>query len=250
MVFDTSWQKDPTGRGAWTQKGGATPYYALTATGTPNVGSHWVRRERAALPKDQSDAFHSVNAAAQATQRLLNAATGSTLVVDGWIGKATDTAIRQYQANNGLRVDGQIGPKTMRALLLPTAVKHAAAKAVPLDYMSGLVAFESGWDPAAVGMNGWDHGLGQINLEVHTVTWEQAMDYEYALEWTANNLINGYNRWLSRCQKSGANPWHIAIANHNSPKLAMEWAETGKAPYVEGRVIQIDTYVARVLASA
>lgn len=39
--------------------------------------------------------------------------------VDGIFGRATDSAVRQFQANNGLTVDGIVGPRTMAVLLPP-----------------------------------------------------------------------------------------------------------------------------------
>jgi len=48
-------------------------------------------------------------------QELLNG-SGADLVVDGDAGRATDAAIRQFQEEAGLTVDGVVGAKTLEAL--------------------------------------------------------------------------------------------------------------------------------------
>jgi peptidoglycan hydrolase-like protein with peptidoglycan-binding domain len=57
----------------------------------------------------------------RAVQRQLNART-SSLAVDGTFGPQTALAVRQFQQNNGLLIDGIVGPNTWYALVTaPTA---------------------------------------------------------------------------------------------------------------------------------
>jgi len=49
-------------------------------------------------------------------QDQLNYKLGISLSVDGRFGRATETAVRDFQASVGLRVDGLVGPQTWVAL--------------------------------------------------------------------------------------------------------------------------------------
>ncbi|MDE6583601.1 MAG: peptidoglycan-binding protein, partial [Clostridia bacterium] len=54
-------------------------------------------------------------------QFILNNQYGYRLSVDGAFGRNTENAVRQFQENNGLSVDGIVGPNTWKTLLvLPT----------------------------------------------------------------------------------------------------------------------------------
>ena len=53
-------------------------------------------------------------------QRLLNNAGYGYLVEDGVFGVRTDTAVKQFQKDRNLTVDGIVGSQTLEALLPPT----------------------------------------------------------------------------------------------------------------------------------
>lgn len=61
----------------------------------------------------QGDKEHPV----QTLQYLLRA-RGHSVVVDGIFGPATDVAVRAFQGQRGLAVDGIVGPNTWRALII------------------------------------------------------------------------------------------------------------------------------------
>lgn len=239
------------GRGSWTRKGGLLPgkpggtgtfgYYRLAAAGEVQVGSAWV------LGRDKSDAAHAVNAGVKVIQRGVGIPTAQC---DGWFGKDTDNAVKAFQTAHGLYVDGVVGPATTKEILRPILAAYTSL--VPLDILGGMSVWESALDPAAVGVNGYDHGLAQINLQAHsaTVTYDQAMDADFAYSWSAKDMRAIHDRWVGQ---TAADPWDIACANHNSPKDALAWAKAGAPVWSQQRYddgfIQIDEYVRRVRSS-
>jgi peptidoglycan hydrolase-like protein with peptidoglycan-binding domain len=54
--------------------------------------------------------------AVEAVQALLKA-SGEGVSVDGDFGQATDGAVRDYQTQHNLTVDGVVGPQTWQSLL-------------------------------------------------------------------------------------------------------------------------------------
>lgn len=236
------------GRGAWTLTGGllrAKPlstsrvgYYRLAGLGEIPIGSAFLNRA------DTSHGAECVFRAVMALQELTSA------TIDGWYGLDTDQHVRAAQQALHLEVDGIVGPVTTKALLTPMISQIAATASVPVAILGGLLMNESSLDPGAVGVNGLDHGLAQINLGAHaaSVRFEDAMDPQYAINWSAQELHHTYATWVWQQGKtrSGVDAWDIAIANHNSPALARTWAQTGTAPVVATRPFQIEEYVRKV----
>lgn len=66
----------------------------------------------------------------QAVQRMLNA-FGLRLEVDGHFGPATEEAVKDFQKNHLLEVDGVVGPETWKTLAAGPATEKAAAAAKP-----------------------------------------------------------------------------------------------------------------------
>lgn len=74
-----------------------------------NFGDH------RAEPPEPSLSFGDSGPAVKALQQALNA-KGADLEVDGDFGRGTLAAVMDFQASNGLPVDGVAGPRTLRAL--------------------------------------------------------------------------------------------------------------------------------------
>jgi len=53
---------------------------------------------------------------AQSLQTALNLCTGSSLTVDGKVGRGTEAAVRAFQTSKGFKADGVVGPTTGRAI--------------------------------------------------------------------------------------------------------------------------------------
>jgi len=64
-------------------------------------------------------------------QTMLNS-NGYALKVDGFFGKLTQAAVKDYQSKNGLVPDGIVGPKTL-AKLVPAPVEPAAPAPAPTE---------------------------------------------------------------------------------------------------------------------
>jgi hypothetical protein len=234
------------GRGAWSLTGGLLPakpgstsragYYRLAGKGETANGAAF------AEGKDGSHHARVVALGVKAIQNLVGAEP------DGWFGPGTDRAVREAQKKWGVDVDGVVGRATMRAGLTSLVRDVAVNNNVPVYVLGGLLTHESALDPAAVGVNGQDHGLAQINLAVHSgdVTLERALDPDYAIHWTAEDLWMVYRAWAG---KTKADPWAIAVAHHNSPLQSRKWATAGTPPYVEGREFQIEEYVTKVMSA-
>ncbi len=234
------------GRGAWRLNGGLLPgkpgstskagYYRLAALGEKFVGMVW------ATGADTSHDAYCVHLGVKAIQQLVG------VEADGWFGHDTHREVIAAQRRLGVDADGIVGRGTMRALLAPLVQSAASANQVPEKVLGGIMVHESALDPAAVGVNGQDHGLVQINLAAHgaQVDLEDALDPEYALHWAAEDLWMVYRTWATRTK---ADPWDIAIASHNSPLLAKKWAVSGVPPVVTTRPFQIEEYVQKVRAA-
>lgn len=232
------------GRGAWTRTGGLLPgkpggsgstgYYRLSGAGEDPIGSLFLTG---------ADTSHDAQVVTMGVMAL-QAAIG--VEDDGWYGALTDRAMRLAQKRLGVEVDGVCGPATMKALLMAVITNFSTALGIPVAILGGLLQNESALDPAAVGVNGMDHGLAQINLGAHPdVALNQALDPAFAIHFSAEDLIGSHDSWKGR---TSVDPWKIAIAHHNSPLLAKRWAVSGVAPVEAGRAFQIEDYVNRVLA--
>jgi hypothetical protein len=165
------------------------------------------------------------------------------LTVDGSFGPKTEQAALEFQQAAGLTVDGLVGPQTARSLVLRRIPPLNDEHGLPPWVLAGLVRLESAFDPGAVGANGTDSGLVQVNLAVHTdVSVAQAFDPDWALPYAARRMASAYREFSQSLTTLG---WNLAIAQHNSPLRARQWRDAaldvGLAP-----TDHIRAYVANV----
>jgi peptidoglycan hydrolase-like protein with peptidoglycan-binding domain len=174
----------------------------------------------------------------------------------GKFGPITVDAIKRFQKHQGLYVDGKAGPKTCRLLAWRPIWSHQiyGEIVIPNNILYGLMYLESMLDPGAEGADtskSIDRGIAQISKESFPdITDAQAYgDIGFSVAFSARNMRSAKHPDQSKTYAEMGR-WDLAIAHHNSPALARRWFETGVAPYVETRKVQIADYVRHVQSSA
>lgn len=185
------------GRGAWPTGGsggtlsadGKSPGKFYRSTGTlPPIG-------RVAWAADRTGSWVGVDEyatwrATAAVQAHLNT-LGAHLAVTGVWTATLDAAVKAWQGKAGLTADGVYGPASAKAMWTPVladaCVLVDASHPELFRLARGHVAYESGWDPGAVGVvSPVDLGLGQINGPAHPAMSAAArLDPMKALPWVA-----------------------------------------------------------------
>jgi hypothetical protein len=159
----------------------------------------------------------------------------------GKFGPITVDAIKRFQKNQGLYVDGKAGPKTLRLLCWRPIWSHQIYSVIPIpnNLLFGLMGLESMFDPGAQGADrskSTDRGVAQISAE----SFPDIIGFSVAF--SARNMREAKHPDQSKTYAEMGR-WDLAIAHHNSPALARRWFETGVAPFVETRKVQIADYV-------
>lgn len=225
------------GRGAWTSNGMGNNgrYYMLVSSGV-QVGSHAVTNP--ALDLACND-YRAVNWGVKQIQTRCNELVkqATPLVVDGWFGARTDTAVRAMQQRLGVNPDGQVGPATAKAMWRPLVVMSEGANGLNNNYLGGIMSHESLYDPGAVGsITPGDKGL----LQWHNQAYAQSFDYHWSIPQGALRFATA---WRAYAGKGEDLQIACSIGQHNSPTQA-------DAAYVAGKVPE-DTafagYIADVL---
>lgn len=239
-----------SGRGAWSNKGrGGTlkrlsdnttppgPYYLL-ANQVPLVGKAAQVAAQAGTKPTLDDL--AVNFGVKAIQKLLNLG-GGELVMDGVFGKGTDAAVRTYQGQQKVKVDGSVGPTTMGKLLLPHIKRIGGTD---WEVVFGLLKNEGGFDPAAVGaVDERDLGLAQINGLAHpNMTIAQRFDPIVAIQFNAD--------YLAAALEALGNVRDAVLAYNLGVGGVRTWIKAGRPRYYSpdgGPMRDTTQYVDRVL---
>jgi len=218
------------GRGAWpsdgrggTLKNPTTPgkYYMLgEGWATPGLSAVLRFIDGQPVPLDELAVHYGV----KAIQTLLNdcSGLGVKIKVDGVFGKDTDYAVRKLQKIGSIKVDGVVGPNTMKTLLfLPTrnkTIDEDEWKAV-----WGILYYEGGWDPGAVGYADQnDLGLAQVNRVANpSVTIAQAFDPYWAIAFIINYLGNA-GKYLGDDIRDQVASYNLGIGG------AKQWIAAGR----------------------
>lgn len=221
------------GRGAWSADGvGGTlapsgketkpgPYYMLASDPHDKIGlGTWCRREQG-LPVDQdyNATFHGV----VAIQALLNAYVKADLSGDGIFEERTKWYTAEAQKKAGLTPDGIVGPKTMKAILLPLIEHISAELEEPWEPIYGILRWEGGFDPGAVGrIDPQDWGLAQINTKYHPeVSFAEAFCPSFAVRFVASYIRYALDS-LSGNLRDAVASYNLGIGG------AKQWIEDGR----------------------
>jgi hypothetical protein len=149
-------------------------------------------------------------------------------------GTATDKAVRLFQGDHALLVDGIVGPITARTLFRDRKVDAEHAYGIPDHLLCKMATLESANDPGATGTdNPADTGIMQINTKLNPVTVVQACSPSYAVPYAATWMKAFYDLhadWDAACAS-----WHVGQGG------AADWLNARK-PATGGPVWLPDLY--------
>lgn len=188
--------------------------------------SRWYRRGTGAGTGGRGK-WLPANHGVRAIQMTLTRAGHAVDVIDGHYAPQTEARCKTWQAANGLVADGVFGMKSARVAFGALVSGFEADFAIPDRLLCGMVDLESAWDPGAVGANGYDSGLAQINLDPvgghgGAITAEQAYDPLWALRYTARRMVDAAGGFRARLAPLA---WRLAAGQHNSPLAAKLWLD-------------------------
>lgn len=126
---------------------------------------------------------------------------GYALKGTGYFGPATDTAVETFQKRNNLKVDGELGPTTAKAIDASPLVGNVSI--IKQEEISRPL-----WLEAGIKLIGTKEGVGsKNNLEI--IDWALSEGGDIAKEYTHDSI-----------------PWCALFANHILTKVGLKGTET------------------------
>lgn len=151
---------------------------------------------------------------------------GKNLILNSpGFGEAMENRVKEFQADRGLKVDGQIGMTTAKELFRRRVSTIEGTYSLPQGALGKQLLLESAYDPVAIGsVDPSDHGIAQINLNMHKdVSVAQAYDPIFAIEWSAQYIRTAFDHVTS-----DANVMKAARAAYNiGETYAAQWLLAG-----------------------
>jgi hypothetical protein len=151
--------------------------------------------------------------------------------LNGVFGRTLRQAVIEFQIDEGLKVDGTVGPVTARRIAKPLVQLTQLARGIPNNLLAGLFRLESGFDPGAQGVvrvKSTDRGWAQISDESFAeISDAQAYgDLPFVVDFGADQLVeSGPTRDGPTYAELGR--WDCAILHHNTPVGAKYLYEHG-----------------------
>ena len=139
-----------------------------------------------------------------------------------FFGAAARERTKDFQQDLGMKIDGEIGPRTARRLFKKRVWDSAHKSDIPALMLCKQLNLESGYDPAAVGyVDPRDRGLAQINAYWHPeISDEEAFDPAFSIPWAANYLGENFK---------ALGDMDAAVAAHNVGRYyARQWLAANK----------------------